>query len=72
MVYYSYLLAVKYLNLIFWLKVYVAFNDLHIPKIVSVILVQQNLGQKLEKTKKMWLRIYNLRNKLHAFFLALG
>ena len=28
-------LAVKYANLVLWLKVYVAFNDLHILKILS-------------------------------------
>ena len=36
MVYFSDMLAVKYVNLILWLKVHVAFNDLHNLKIISV------------------------------------
>ena len=34
MVYFSVLLSVKHVNLILWLKVYVAFNDLHNLKIL--------------------------------------
>ena len=37
LVYFSDFLAVKYVNLILWLKAYVTFNDLHILKIVSVM-----------------------------------
>ena len=42
-VYFSYFLAVKYVSLILWLKVYVAFNDLHILKILSVIWMTNKL-----------------------------
>ena len=43
MVNYSDLLAVKYLNLILWQKVYKAFNDLHILKALNVIWMKNML-----------------------------
>ena len=43
MVNYSDLLAVKYLNLILWQKLYVAFNDLHILKALNVIWMKNML-----------------------------
>ena len=42
LVYFSDLLAVKYVNLILWLKVYVACNDLNILKILSGVMWMKN------------------------------
>ena len=44
------LLAVKNVNLTFWLKVYIAFNDLHILQIV-IVLCKWKIGFKISSLR---------------------
>ena len=43
-VYFSDLLPVKYVNLIFWLEKFVCFNDLHILKVIGVMRMKNKLN----------------------------
>ena len=43
MLYFAYMLAGKYVNLIMWLKVYLAFKELYFLKILSVMRMQNKL-----------------------------